>query len=92
MLGGARSLHAQLPFYTDDINVTERGKFHVEFFNEYDALQLQYPNLAKAQLQAMAGGQDSLRKNLAICFGLLGGVYVASPRIGGQLGFSLDIP
>src|ERR1700743_1763054 len=39
------SLHAQLPFYTDDTGVTERGKWHFEFFNEYDALQLQLPNL-----------------------------------------------
>jgi hypothetical protein len=38
-------LHAQLPFYTDDTGVTERGKWHFEFFNEYDSLQLQYPNL-----------------------------------------------
>ncbi len=37
--------HAQLPFYTDDTGVTEPGKWHFEFFNEYDALQLQYPNL-----------------------------------------------
>jgi hypothetical protein len=38
-------VHAQLPFYTDDTGVTDRGKWHFEFFNEYDALQLQYPNL-----------------------------------------------
>jgi hypothetical protein len=38
-------LYAQLPFYTDDPAVTERGTGHFEFFNEYDALQLQYPNL-----------------------------------------------
>ena len=37
-------LYAQLPFYTDDPAVTERGKWHFEFFDEYDALQLQYPN------------------------------------------------
>src|SRR5450755_1631019 len=36
---------AQLPFYTDDTGVTDRGKWHFEFFNEYDALQLQYPNV-----------------------------------------------
>lgn len=40
-----RPLVAQLPFYTDDPAVTERGKVHFEFFNELDALQLQYPNL-----------------------------------------------
>lgn len=44
-LGLAGPLQAQLPFYTDDPAVTDRGKFHFEFFNEYDALQLQYPNV-----------------------------------------------
>jgi len=35
-----------MPFYTDDTGVTDRGVFHIEFFNEYDALQSsQYPNL-----------------------------------------------
>jgi len=39
-------LHAQLPFYTDDSEVTEPGTLHFEFFNEYDGLQSsQYPNL-----------------------------------------------
>ena len=45
VLCGAVPLCAQLPFYTDDTGVTERGKWHFEFFDEYDALQLQYPNL-----------------------------------------------
>ena len=42
---GAAPVYAQLPFYTDDPAVTEPGKFHFEFFNEYDALQHQEPNL-----------------------------------------------
>jgi hypothetical protein len=252
VLGGSRAMYAQLPFYTDDTSVTERGKFHLEFFNEYDALQLQYPNLrqntsnlklnyglprnlefdvdvpyisirrsagndpsngigdtnvgmkwnllkeakgsvhpavgasfyvefptgdasqqlgsglpdyalnvmlqkslsaktrltgdggilfagntstgvvgtentrgqvftygasllhdfndritlgvelygaytdsgdlGRAQLQGMFGGQYTVRKGLALCFGLLGGAYVASPRLGGQLGLSVDFP
>jgi hypothetical protein len=42
----AAPLRAQLPFYTDDPAVTERGKWHFEFFNEFDSLQhRQYPNL-----------------------------------------------
>jgi hypothetical protein len=41
----AAPLHAQLPFYTDDPAVTDRGKWHFEFFNEFDVLQEQYPNL-----------------------------------------------
>src|ERR1039457_5369870 len=45
-LGITGPLPAQLPFYTDDPAVTERGKWHFEFFNEFDALQRpQYPNL-----------------------------------------------
>ena len=35
-----RQLHGQLPFYTDDTAVTEPRKSHLEFFNEYDGLQL----------------------------------------------------
>lgn len=44
-LFSAFPLAAQLPFYTDDPDVTDKGKWHFEFFDEYDALQLQYPNL-----------------------------------------------
>ncbi len=250
ILCGSSRLRAQLPFYTDDTGVTERGKWHFEFFNEYDALQLQYPNtsqntanfklnyglphnleidvdapylfiqrtdgnqpssgigdtnlglkyrfrnetrrapslaasfyielpsgdpkeqlgsglqdywlnfiaqktlseksrltanvgylfagntstgalgtqntrghvfpaglsllhdftpkitlgaeifaaytengnLGRSQLQAMGGGQYALRNGISLAFGLLGGRYVASPRIGGQLGFAMDLP
>lgn len=31
--------HAQLPFYTDDADTTDKGKLHFEFFNEHDVLQ-----------------------------------------------------
>lgn len=42
----ASLLHAQLPFYTDDSEVTEAGTLHFEFFNEYDGLQSsQFPDL-----------------------------------------------
>jgi hypothetical protein len=42
VLGGmtaSRSLVAQMPFYTDDTNVTDKGTLHFEFFNELDRLQ-----------------------------------------------------
>lgn len=35
----ASTLYAQIPFYTDDADTTEKGKFHFEFFNEHDWLQ-----------------------------------------------------
>lgn len=44
--GFAGPLIGQMPFYTDNPDVTERGKWHFEFFNEYDGLQsTQYPDL-----------------------------------------------
>jgi len=36
-----RPLRAQLLFYTNDPAVIERGKFHSEFFDEFDLLQHQ---------------------------------------------------
>ena len=39
-------LCAQMPFYTDNADVTDEGTLHFEFFNEFDGLQsAQYPNL-----------------------------------------------
>lgn len=35
----AAAVHAQLPFYTDDADTTEKGKFHLEIYNEHDILQ-----------------------------------------------------
>ena len=31
--------YGQLPFYTDDADTTDKGKFHIEFSNEHDWLQ-----------------------------------------------------
>lgn len=35
----AAETRAQLPFYTDDADTTEAGKFHFEFYDEHDILQ-----------------------------------------------------
>lgn len=41
-----RHVSAQLPFYTDNPDVTEPHVLHFEFFNEFDGLQsAQFPNL-----------------------------------------------
>jgi hypothetical protein len=46
LLCSSGALRAQQPFETDDADVTPRGKFHFESFNEYDWLQLsQAPHL-----------------------------------------------
>jgi len=49
-------------------------------------------NLARSQFQGLIGGNYTLRNGLALSFGVLGGKYVASPVIGGQIGFAVDFP
>jgi Putative MetA-pathway of phenol degradation len=48
--------------------------------------------LARSQLQAMLGAQYQLRSGLGLTFGVLGGKYIASPRVGVQAGFAIDLP
>ena len=48
--------------------------------------------LGRDQLQELVGGMYQLRDGFNIAFGLLGGRYEASPRIGGQFGFAWDLP
>jgi hypothetical protein len=50
------------------------------------------PGLERSQLQLLGGGKYAIREGLTFDFGLLGGRYAASPRIGGQIGFSVDFP
>ena len=47
-------------------------------------------DLAKGQLQVLVGGNYGFRRNMTFDFGVVGGKYVASPRLGIQLGVSID--
>jgi len=46
--------------------------------------------LGKGQLQTMLGGNYQVRDNFSFDFGIIGGKYTASPRVGVQLGVSID--
>ncbi|HEU5458684.1 MAG TPA: hypothetical protein VFU68_08700 [Terracidiphilus sp.] len=48
--------------------------------------------LGKDQIQGLAGGWYQLTERMAVTFALLGGSHIASPRVGGQVGFEIDIP
>ena len=43
-------------------------------------------------MQGLLGGEYEIRNGLVFTFGVLGGKYEASPRIGGQIGFAVDLP
>jgi hypothetical protein len=77
-IGGLSILH----------DVTSRLTLGGEIYGAY----AKNGNLARSQFQALIGGQYLVRKGLTFDFGILGGKYVASPRIGGQIGFSVDFP
>ena len=47
-------------------------------------------DLGKRQLQTLIGGNYQVRQNISFDFAALGGKYAASPRVGVQLGFSVD--
>jgi len=47
-------------------------------------------SLGRGQLQTQLGGNYQLRPSLSIDFGLIGGFYQASPRVGPIIGFSKD--
>jgi hypothetical protein len=46
----------------------------------------------RSQLQALLGAQYAIRHGLSVSLGVLGGRYGATPRVGGQIGISLDFP
>lgn len=48
--------------------------------------------LGKDQLQFLSGGWYQLNNRMAVTFSILGGSHIASPTIGGQIGFEIDIP
>lgn len=47
-------------------------------------------DLGRGQLQTEIGGNYQLRRNLTLDFGVIGGFYQASPRVGPIAGFSVD--
>src|SRR5262249_52885385 len=78
--------------YTGGMSVlhdfTSRLTLGTEVYGGYDPTG----NFGRSQLQFMLGTQYQLRNGLTVDLGVLGGKYVGSPRIGAQIGFSVDLP
>ncbi len=49
-------------------------------------------NLGKSNFRPWVAVNTPFAMDCQFCFGLLGGKYVASPQIGGQIGFAVDFP
>lgn len=65
---------------------TSRLKLGVEVFGAVTGSFV----LTRGQLTTQVGGDYALTKKLALSFGVLGGRFAASPRVGAQLGFAYD--
>jgi hypothetical protein len=76
--GGLSLLHDFTP------RLTLGGELYGGYTNNGD--------LGRSQFQALVGGIYTIRNGLAVSFGVLGGKYIASPRIGAQIGFAIDFP
>ena len=55
-------VYAQIPFYTDDADITKKGKFHFEFFNAHDWLQ---KTASSANLFGEWSPKDALRRGIS---------------------------
>ena len=78
--------------YTGGISFVHDFNPHVSLGIEAYGAVADNNGLGKDQLQGLAGGQYNLNSHCAVTFALLGGSHVASPRIGGQIGFEVDFP
>jgi hypothetical protein len=78
--------------YTSSLSVLHDINSRLTVGGEVYAGVADTDGLGRTQLQGMTGGSIALRSGLALTFGLIVGKYEASPRIGGQVGLSLDFP
>jgi hypothetical protein len=78
--------------YTSSLSVLHDINSRLSLGGEVYAGVADTDGLGRTQLQGMAGGSLTLHSGLALTFGLIIGKYEASPRIGGQIGLSMDFP
>lgn len=89
-LTGAVGIEARGVVYTGGMSLVRKFTPRLDLGAEVTGAFARNAGLGKGELQAQAGGNYRLRDNLSLDFGVLGGRFAAAPRLGAQLGFSLD--
>ena len=89
-LTGAFGLKTRGTVYTGGTSVVREFTPRLRLGAELYGARARNADLGKSQLQGQLGGNYALNKKLTLDFGLIAGRYFASPRLGAQLGFSLD--
>lgn len=76
--------------YTGGASLVRKCTARLQLGAEVTGALAQKSDLGKGQLQFLAGGNYALKPGLTFDFGVLGGRFTASPRVGLQLGISVD--
>ena len=78
--------------YTGGLSAVRKYTEKLSFGLEATGAVSKNLDLARGQLQFLGGGVYQLRQAVAFTFALLGGKYIASPVVGGQVGLAIDFP
>ena len=78
--------------YTGGLSVLHEVNSHLTLGGEIFGGMADTNGLDRTQLQAMLGAQYAILENITVYAGLIAGTFTASPRVGGQIGFSVDVP
>ncbi len=89
-LTGAVGLGTRGAVFTGGTSLVRKFTPRLDLGAEVTGAFARNSDLGKGQLQAQGGGNYRLRDNLSLDFGVIGGRFAASPRLGAQLGLSLD--
>lgn len=76
--------------YTGGFSLVRKFTSRLQLGAEMTGALARNSDLGKGQLQFLAGGNYELKPGLTFDFGVLGGRFTASPRVGLQLGVSID--
>jgi len=87
---GAEGIRARGTVFTGGASLVRRFNARLQLGAELAGAATRNLDLGGGQLVFQVGGNYTLRDNLTFDFGILAGRFVASPRAGAQLGFSLD--
>ena len=87
---GVVGIKARGTVFTGGISVVRQFTKSLDLGIELVGAETKSFALGKGQLQTQVGGNFAFHKNATLDFGIVAGKYVASPRIGVQLGVSVD--
>ena len=87
---GAVGLRTRGVVYTGGASLVRKFTPRLDLGAEVTGALTSNFDLSKGQLQTQVGGNYLLREGLTLDFGVIAGRYAASPRLGAQLGVSVD--